>query len=377
MQRFQVGKPPTSFAIEQGRQKQAMMTDTVDPSEAFYPTVPVISLELTNRCNLKCPYCGNSELTRKSGYIEWKLLEKLVEESANGHHDIAWLHGTGEPMLWDRLEDVIRLIKKNDAGEASFGTNGTLLHEHRIKSLLDAGLSSIYVSIDSLDPEIYKNTRGAKLSKVINNVQNLISIVPSDFKIIIALMDHKDQRLGKESILEFYSTFGVAENINLNLVKNVIFPSAPQDFRVDQVKSPSCTSPVNFFTIVSDGRVSICCVDQDVLHSIGDTNTQTIDEIWFDRRNQETFRNIATGMPRCPDVCTKNCHLQERNLDPAKVQLDPAITLGFDAAMDMVHTAFLAGELERAAEMLKILSARNSQSRKVAYFTKILRSMNI
>ncbi|MEK8021479.1 MAG: radical SAM protein, partial [Candidatus Parabeggiatoa sp.] len=108
-----------------------MNNTPLSKEEAFYPKVPPISLELTSKCNLKCPYCANSVLTRNKGYIEWKLLEKIVEESSEGHHKIAALHGTGEPLLWDKLEDVIKLIKKRNAGDGSFATNGTLLSHDR------------------------------------------------------------------------------------------------------------------------------------------------------------------------------------------------------------------------------------------------------
>ena len=108
-------------------------------SQPFYPAVPPISLELTNRGNLKCPYCANGTLTRPSGTIAWSLLERLVEQCAGGPKQIDWLHGTGEPLLWSRLEDVIRLIRGRNAGAASFATNATLLTADRVESLLAAG----------------------------------------------------------------------------------------------------------------------------------------------------------------------------------------------------------------------------------------------
>jgi cyclic pyranopterin phosphate synthase len=149
-----------------GRPVEASATDYRDdaPAFVFYPTVPPISLELTSRCNLKCPYCANGTLTRPEGFIAWSLLEKLVDQCKDGRHAIDWLHGTGEPLLWKRVEDVIRLITSQDAGKASFGTNGTLLHPHRIESLLAAGLTSVYVSLDSLNREIYRR-RGAESSR--------------------------------------------------------------------------------------------------------------------------------------------------------------------------------------------------------------------
>jgi len=281
---------------------------TID--HAFYPRVPEISLELTNNCNLKCPYCANGTLTRPKTYIKWALLEKIVEECAAMQYNLAWLHGVGEPLLWDRLEEVIALVNRKGAGRGSFGTNGTLLYPDRVKRLLDAGLGSIYVSIDTLDPEIYKNTRGGKLEKVIQNIQEMISIVPSSFQITVALMNHKDHQVTEETIKQFHQIFGTHENVITNLVENALFPSAPGDYRTsgDQ-KAQSCWAPLNYLFVALDGRAAICCLDQDVLHSIGDVTERSIHDIWFDPKSQTTFRNVALGVHECPDACTQKCTL--------------------------------------------------------------------
>lgn len=291
---------------------------------AFYPCVPLISLELTNKCNLKCPYCANPALTRPKTYIEWPLLEKIIDECAERKYNLAWLHGVGEPLLWKRLEEVISLIRRKNAGTGSFGTNGTLLSPNRVKRLLDAGLESIYVSIDTLDPEIYKNTRGGKLEKVIHNIQEMIRIVPTTFQITVALMNHKDHLITDETIRKFHEVFGHQPNVRTNLVENMLFPSAPGDYRVDRGhKIQGCYSPVNYLFIALDGRAAICCMDQDVLHSLGNVAERSIHDIWFDPHNQTTFRNVALGVHDCPEACTKKCVLlpPKRNVNAARVGL--------------------------------------------------------
>lgn len=315
---------------------------TID--HAFYPRVPVISLELTNNCNLKCPYCANATLTRPKTYIDWALLEKIIDECAERQYNLAWLHGVGEPLLWDRLEEVIALIKKKGAGDGSFGTNGTLLHADRVKRLLDAGLESVYVSIDTLDAELYQKTRGGKLEKVVRNIQEMIRIAPSSFQITIALMNHKDQHINEDTIKQFHQVFGYHENVRTNLVENQLFPSAPGDYRLDtNMKTQVCFAPINYLFIALDGRAAICCLDQDVLHSLGNVTERSIRDIWFDSRNQTTFRNIALGVYECPDVCTHKCIL----LPPRQLN---------------VTSPGLGLPLEKAAQLVKILSQNDGQT---------------
>ena len=329
-----------------------------DIEYAFYPRVPVISLELTNKCNLKCPYCANGTLTRPKKFIEWALVEKIIDECAERQYDLAWLHGVGEPLLWDRLEEVISLIKRKGAGSGSFGTNGTLLYPDRVKRLLDAGLESIYVSIDTLDPEIYKATRGGQLEKVIHNVQAMIQLVPDTFKITVALMNHKDHRLTKETIEQFHGIFGHHENVRTNLVQNQLFPSAPADYRVDEGgKLRTCQSPVNYLFIALDGRAAICCMDQDVLHSLGNVAERSIHDIWFDPKNQATFRNIALGVFECPDTCTQKCVLlpPQQNVDCANLGL----SMSFEEARRFADILLLNGEKAAAYPIFRDMLRRD------------------
>ncbi|MEI6984988.1 MAG: radical SAM protein [Rhodospirillaceae bacterium] len=341
---------------------------------AFYPQVPAISLELINRCNLKCPYCANGTLSRPRGSISWSLLEKLVCECSGGRHDLAWLHGTGEPLLWSQLENAIVLIKSMKAGEASFATNATLLSPERTKSLLNAGLTSIYVSIDTLDPVLYQRTRGGDLNKVIANVQSLIALVPPEFRITIALMNHKDQRLTAHSIWQFYKTFGFHSNIQLNQIENTLFPSAPADYRTHPGKSASCSLPRNYMTIAYDGRVALCCVDQDVLNPIGDVSRQTIEEVWFDPIVQNTFWRIASGAPNCPALCTSTCMLATNpasahpgSAHPADLQ-SPTGAAAFDDLFTLAQELFDGGRVADALAVAQSLVFRNPARRDVCHF---------
>ncbi len=338
-------------------ERQAPIVETID--FAFYPRIPEISLELTNVCNLTCPYCANPALTRPKGTIEWDLLEKIVDESARERLAIDWLHGVGEPLLWKRLEDVIRLIRRRDAGAGSFATNGTLLYEDRVRALLDAGLSRIYVSIDTLDPAVYKATRGGNLAKVVENIKGLIRIAPSDFTIKIALMDHRDYRLTELERQRFTETFGDRPNVMLADVTNSRMPSAPADYRVNpEGRVSGCFAPLSYLFINKDGIASLCCADQDSLHPLGDIHARTIRDIWFDPRNQTTFRNIAVGVYECPAVCTERCILKQPQTGPNLGTL-VGYTVPFEAGKVLLIELMDRNEIVAAAELAGALYSRN------------------
>jgi MoaA/NifB/PqqE/SkfB family radical SAM enzyme len=352
--------------------RYARIADTID--FAFYPRVPQISLELTNICNLTCPYCANPTLTRPKGTIEWDLLEHIVEQAARDDLKIEWLHGVGEPLLWKRLEEAIRLIRRRDAGAASFATNGTLLHEDRVRQLLDAGLTRIYVSIDTLDPAIYKATRGGRLDKVIANIQAMIRIVPADFTIRIALMDHRDSRLTEAEHRRFDAVFGAHPNVLLNGVSNTLMPSAPADYRVDGAQASGCLAPRNFLFIDKDGIACLCCADQDRLHPLGDVKQRSIRDIWFDPQVQTTFRNIALGVNACPSVCTDKCVLAAPR-SGATLAVSAGFALPFEDAKAALADLMDLGDLEAAKELAWALNNRDPSDDAVAGVHRMLQGL--
>ena len=350
-----------------GNDRQQATTLALLPDQfdfAFYPQVPEISLELTNLCNLTCQFCANPALTRPKGRIEWSLFERIVDECSRDGHHINWLHGTGEPLLWDRLEDAVALIKRKRAGRGSFATNGTLLFADRVRKLLDVGLDFIYVSLDSLDPEIYKATRGGKLSKVIENIQGLIKIVPPTFAITIALMNHRDQTIGDREVARFRELFGEHPNVQCNIIQNSLMPSAPIDLRASPAKQRSCTIPSKTLFITKDGIAALCCTDQDALHPLGDVTQQSIKEIWFSRANQVMFRNIALGVHDCPDLCQR-CVLKEPMQGPGLAG-SIGFSLPFDAVKDRLQEALDRGDIPSALDLLAALHVRNPYSGEIA-----------
>jgi hypothetical protein len=59
--------------------------------------------------------------------------------------------------------------------KVSFISNGSLLSERHIASLLEAGVEKIRVSIESPDPDDFRRIRGGKLEKVIRNLEALMA----------------------------------------------------------------------------------------------------------------------------------------------------------------------------------------------------------
>ncbi|WP_206785254.1 GTP 3',8-cyclase MoaA [Amycolatopsis sp. MtRt-6] len=130
-----------------------------------------LRVSLTDRCNLRCTYCMPAE------GLDWMPGEQVLTDDELvrlmriavemlGVTDIR-LTG-GEPLLRPGLEDLVaRITALSPRPRLSMTTNGIGL-ARRAAGLAEAGLNRINVSLDTVDPELFKTiTRRDRLSHVI------------------------------------------------------------------------------------------------------------------------------------------------------------------------------------------------------------------
>jgi len=85
---------------------------------------------------------------------------KAIEPALPGAESLV-LNGIGEPLLHPRLEEFIQTAKRLMPASSwvGFQTNGLLLDEGRARSLVDAGVDRICLSLDSIHPDTFQRLR--------------------------------------------------------------------------------------------------------------------------------------------------------------------------------------------------------------------------
>ena len=101
------------------------------------------------RCNLDCGYCNEYDQVSKP--VPNDEMKRRLDYLAAMGTTIITISG-GEPLMHPELEEVIRHIRKHGM-IAGMITNGFLLSKERIKSLNDAGLEHLQISIDNVTPD--------------------------------------------------------------------------------------------------------------------------------------------------------------------------------------------------------------------------------
>ena len=125
-----------------------------------------VLLELTNRCNLRCPVCFANAGAQAS--------HDLSLEEIGKQYDLLMAHGGpfniqlsgGEPTLREDLDSIIALGREKGFSFFQLNTNGLRIAEEPGygEHLKKAGVSVVFLQFDGLDDEIYRVLRGAALT---------------------------------------------------------------------------------------------------------------------------------------------------------------------------------------------------------------------
>ena len=125
-------------------------------------------LELTNRCNLRCPVCFAAAGERDPRDLILDEIEKQYDflMSHGGPFNIQ-LSG-GEPTVRDDLPEIICLGREKGFTFFQLNTNGIRLAEEEgyAEALKAAGLNTVFLQFDGLDDAVYITLRGKALADV-------------------------------------------------------------------------------------------------------------------------------------------------------------------------------------------------------------------
>lgn len=159
--------------------------------DSFGREINYLRISLTDRCNLRCKYCMPEKGIHKVKHDEILSLEEIFElTKVFVELGISKIRFTGgEPLVRLGVVNLIEKVSKLDGiKELTMTTNGILLKDN-IKSLKQAGLNRLNISLDTLDENKYKGiTRGGDLSMVLDGIKQAQRIGLKPIKINTVLI---------------------------------------------------------------------------------------------------------------------------------------------------------------------------------------------
>jgi cyclic pyranopterin phosphate synthase len=164
---------------------------------------PYLRLSVTDACNFRCGYCLPNGYQKPQGcapFLNQSEIRQLVTAFASLGGKKVRLTG-GEPTLRRDIVDITAMIAQTPGIETvALSTNGYRL-EHLASQFYEAGLKSINVSIDSLDPQRFADFTGQDLlPRVLGGIDRALELPFKSVKVNSVLMrDTYDEELDRFS----------------------------------------------------------------------------------------------------------------------------------------------------------------------------------
>ncbi|MFN7419197.1 MAG: GTP 3',8-cyclase MoaA [Alphaproteobacteria bacterium] len=144
--------------------------------DGFGRAVTYLRVSVTDRCDLRCVYCMAEHMTflPKAQVLTLEELERLA--SAFIDLGVRKIRITGgEPLVRKGVMGLFSALSHRlatgDLGVLTLTTNGTRL-ETFAGELAAAGVQRVNVSLDTLDPEVFRRlTRGGDLAQVLRGLE--------------------------------------------------------------------------------------------------------------------------------------------------------------------------------------------------------------
>ncbi|HXZ23685.1 MAG TPA: radical SAM protein [Methanomassiliicoccales archaeon] len=192
------------------------------------------NVDLTNRCNLRCPICFAN--ANQAGYVYEPSFDVVVRMLKNlrSQRPVATpavQFSGGEPTIYPKFIETIAKAKELGFSQIQVATNGIKFAKEPelLTAARDAGLNTIYLQFDGLRDEIYMASRGVPLveikKKVIENVRKLEGRRPSIVFVPTVVKGINNDQVGE--------IFRYAVD-NIDVVRGINFQPVAFTGRIDQ-----------------------------------------------------------------------------------------------------------------------------------------------
>ncbi len=224
--------------------------------DRFNREITYLRISVTDRCNLRCTYCMPARGVKLKSHDEILTLEQIAEICRVASGMGIWkvrLTG-GEPLVRKNIAHLVKILKEiRGIKELCLSTNGTLLAP-LAQELRKAGLSRVNISLDTLDPERYRElTRGGDIQKVFEGIEAVKKAGFSGTKINMVLIpgfntDEIDQMFEfcqkKELVLQRINHYSLDSRLKAG-------------YHYEAERPPDCTK-CNRIRITADGMFKPC-----------------------------------------------------------------------------------------------------------------------
>ncbi len=140
--------------------------------DPFGRHIDYLRVSVTDRCNERCLYCmpkGYKGWAERTDHLTADEIVNIVEQSTTLGFRKFRLTG-GEPLVRKDIVEIARRVWDLPGVQTlGISTNGVLLKDLAVP-LKQAGVRSVNISLDTLDPDIYRKLTGGRLEAALEGI---------------------------------------------------------------------------------------------------------------------------------------------------------------------------------------------------------------
>ncbi len=284
---------------------------------------------LMDACNLDCSFCkfpGRDEF-RNGNKLDFDRFINAIKQAKNDSPiplGAVCYCGSGEPLLYDRIGDVVFQTKRY-VPQVSVVSNGLALDEDISRDLIKAGLNHIVISITGNSEYVYSLFQGS--GEKTKNVSQQFDNVRRNIERFVQIRNdmYAETQVGISYILseksrdDYFGALNHWREIGVDYVDTRIlstgFHLSVEDFEDDIAKNAKwwwescCTCFGKVMNVFTDGRISFCNCAYREETILGNLYEKSLGEILRTDRFRELYRCFTEDYQNIPSYC-KTCDLR-------------------------------------------------------------------
>lgn len=169
----------------------------------------ILTINVTESCNAACLYCH--WWRTKTTNEPFEAIVKTIDQAASMGVGTIRISG-GEPLLRTDLPLLVAHIRQN--GLISMVCTAAKCKLDALIQLFDAGLDVLSVSLDTLQPELFRSIRGYEVEPILEKIDHLAkSRTNGNYEIVLSVVLTRLSIEGLEDVLKYAQSRDLVVNI--------------------------------------------------------------------------------------------------------------------------------------------------------------------
>ncbi len=263
----------------------------------------ILILEVTNVCNLKCPFCLTGKGVsggRDVRHLTFEEAKKIIDDVGDYIYFMQ-VYTWGEPLL---NKDLVRIVEYAKARNiyVMLSTNATAMTADYNQRLIDSGIDYIMVAIDGGSEETYARYRvGGKFDKVMANLGNMLEkkreqgLEAPFIEWQYIVFRHNEHEVDATEAMAY--RMGVNKFTPLPAyVEDAEWAATDSRYKTEFANPErlrDCDRPWSHLNVRADGGIATCCYSFFKKDDIAGINDGGFSAIWNNEKFQQSRRLIV------------------------------------------------------------------------------------